>query len=700
MRAVAPGESGRLRARGFEISYEVFGPRDRPSVLLLPTWQIAPSLIWKMQVPYLAQFFQVITYDPPGIGGGQRTEDAAAFELDRVVDYGVAVLDHLGVATASVVGLSMGGAYGLWMAGRYPERVTRLVAIATVPPEWAFGEDPAFWERRASYQGWEKKNAHYWREHYVEWVTFFMEQVFSEPHCTKPIEDAVGWAMLTTPDILISSVVNHALMPADPLDQIVRQIACPVLLMHPRDDRIADIATSRALADARPDWEMIEFEAGGHGLGIRNAVRVNLELSRFLGAPAPKRRTLRRAMARRAPRALFVSSPIGLGHAHRDLSIARELRQLVGELEIEWLAQDPVTRVLQNAGETIHPLSRALASESAHWEAASSEHELPAFQALREMDEIFLANFMVFLDVVRDGGYDLWVGDEAWELDYQLHENPELKTAPFVFLTDFVGYLPIDRREDSPEGRLTSDYNAEMIEQVTRYPRVRDRALYIGDYDDIVPDTFGPGLPLIRDWTAGHLTATGYINSFDAGDYADVREVRTRLGYEPDRPLIICTVGGTAVGEHLLRKAIAAWPLIHAEHPDARCVAVAGPRLDPASLPRHPGLEVRGYVPNLYEHLAVADLAIVQGGLATTMELTLTRRPFIYCPLTGHFEQARHVAHRLSTHSAGRRIDYPECDTESLAKLALETLGSDTTHYRPPSPGAAERAASIIAELL
>ena len=292
MRAIAPVESSRLRVKGFEISYEVFGADDRPPVLLLPTWQIAPSLIWKLQVPHLARFFRVITYDPPGIGGGERTEDPAAFELDRVVDYGIALLDHLGVAATSLVGLSMGGAHGLWMAGRYPERVTRLVAIATVPPEWAFGEDPAFWERRESYDGWEKKNAHYWREHYLEWVTFFMEQVFSEPHCTKPIEDAVGWAMQTTPDILISSVVNSALMPGVPLDQIVRQIECPVLLIHPRDDRIADIATSRALADARPDWEMIEFEAGGHGVNIRNAVRVNLEISRFLGAPAPKRRTL------------------------------------------------------------------------------------------------------------------------------------------------------------------------------------------------------------------------------------------------------------------------------------------------------------------------------------------------------------------------------------------------------------------------
>ena len=43
------------------------------------------------------------------------------------------------------------------------------------------------------------------------------------------------------------------------------------------------------------------------------------------------------------------------------------------------------------------------------------------------MDEILLANFMVFHDLVRDEEYDLWIGDEAWELDYYLHENPEQK---------------------------------------------------------------------------------------------------------------------------------------------------------------------------------------------------------------------------------------------------------------------------------
>src|SRR5262249_56542865 len=114
------------------------------------------------------------------------------------------------------------------------------------------------------------------------------------------------------------------------------------------------------------------------------------------------------------PRALYISSPIGLGHAQRDVAIARELRRLHPDLQIDWLAQDPVTRVLEAEGESIHPASEDLASESEHFESESAEHDLHCFHAFRRMDEILCANFMVFHDTVREGRYDLVVGDEAW----------------------------------------------------------------------------------------------------------------------------------------------------------------------------------------------------------------------------------------------------------------------------------------------
>ncbi len=699
MRALEPVQTGQLVLCGFEVGYEVFGDPQAPAVLFLPNWPIAHARHWKMQIPYLARFCRVIVYDAAGNGGGERTTDPAAYELDRVIDQGIGLLDHLGVPQASVVGVSLGGSYGLWMAARYPERVARLFLIGTVLPEWAFAELPAFWEKRETYEGWEKRNAHYWREFYPEWLEFFFSQALVEPHSSKPLEDLIGYGRETTPEILISSCANAALMPNMPLVEVLQQVHCPVLLIHGTQDHIADIEVSRRLAQARPDWSMVTFEGNGHAIHARDPVKTNLLLADFLDLPQPQQRHWQRASLRRKPRALFISSPIGLGHIQRDLAIARELRRLVPELQIEWLAQDPVSRTLEQNGETIHPMSSCLASESAHWEDYAGEHRLNCFQAWRNMDQTLLANFMVFLDVVRDRPYDVWIGDEAWDVDYYLHENPELKTAPFVFLTDFLGWLPVNGAAESPEAFLTADYNAEMIEQVERYRRVRDRAIYIGDYEDLVPERFGPGLPFIPDWAQEHFSAVGYITPFDPADYTDIPAVRARLGYDRDRRLIICAIGGTSVGRHLLGKAIQAWPLIQQERPDAQSIVVAGPRIDRHSLPGHPGV-VHTYVHNLYEHLAVADLAIVQGGLSTTMELTVTRRPFIYFPLKEHCEQIHHVAYRLDRYRAGQRLAYAETGVEDLAEAVLATLGADTGHYRPHAPGAAERAATLVAELL
>src|SRR4030095_11763514 len=175
-------------------------------------------------------------------------------------------------------------------------------------------------------------------------------------------------------------------------------------------------------------------------------------------------------VARNRPRrALFVSSPIGLGHAERDVAIADELRKLRPDLEIEWLAQHPVTELLRARGERIHPASAVLASEADHIDPETGEHDLQVFQALRRADEILVANFMLFLDVVQEEHFDLWVGDEAWDVDHFLHENPELKRTPYAWLTDFVGFLPMPDGGEY-EAALTADYNAEMVGRTDRYP--------------------------------------------------------------------------------------------------------------------------------------------------------------------------------------------------------------------------------------
>ena len=224
---------------------------------------------------------------------------------------------------------------------------------------------------------------------------------------------------------------------------------------------------------------------------------------------------------------------------------------------------------------------------------------------------------------------------------------------------------------------------------------MRDRAVYVGNAEDIVPASFGPELPLIRDWTEQHYDFAGYVTGFDPRELGD----RAALGYRDDERVCVVTVGGSGVGEHLLRRVIAAFPQAKERVPDLRMIVVAGPRIDPEGLPRHDGLEVRAYVHELYRHLAACDLAIVQGGLTTAMELTAARRPFLYFPLRHHFEQNFHVRHRLERYGAGRCMDFETDSPDEIAAAIAEEIGREVD-YRPVETDGAARAARLIAELL
>jgi predicted glycosyltransferase len=468
------------------------------------------------------------------------------------------------------------------------------------------------------------------------------------------------------------------------------------------EDAITGPPRGRELAAAIPGAELVELEGSGHIPLARDPVKVNLLIRNFVDrlhpSAAPERAWVRGRA--RVKRALFVSSPIGLGHARRDVAIADELRKLVPGLRIDWLAQDPVTRLLAERRERIHPASASLASEVEHIDSEAAEHDLHCFQAWRRMDEILLANFLLFHDLVQETDYDLWIGDEAWELDYYLHENPEQKRAAFVWMTDFVGWLPMPDGGER-EAALTTDYNAEMIEHIARFPRVRDRAVFVGAPQDIVPDAFGAGLPAIRAWTEEHYDFTGdYVTGFGPDAFADREAIRDELGYGQDERVCMVTVGGSGVGGALLRRVIEAYPEAKALVPDLRMVVVAGPRIDPASLPAHDGLEVRPYVPELHRHLAVCDVAIVQGGLTTTMELTAAGRPFLFFPLRHHFEQTFHVPHRLARYGAGRCMDYATASPEVIAHALAEELRRTTSYVPVDGAAAAARAAARIAELI
>ena len=689
-RARYPDSTGYVQRDGVRSYYEVYGSGE-PTVLLLPTWSIIHSRHWKMQIPYLARHCRVVTFD--GRGNGRSDRPATGYEEAEFAADALAVMDATGTARATIVSLSVGAQRALILAAGHPDRVTGAVFICPAVPLAPDLEERTRYpwdEVLRTDEGWAKDKLYYWLRDYQGFLEFFFSQMFTEPHSTKPIEDCIGWGLETTAETLIATEIGNGLDEAAARELCAR-VRCPVLVIQGTADAITGPGRGTALAQAA-GGDLVLLEGSGHGPHVRDPVKVNLLLRDFA---LPARTSTRWVRGKaRTKRVLYISSPIGLGHAQRDVAIADELRKLHPDVEIDWLAQHPVTKVLEARGERVHPASACLASESGHIESESAEHDLHCFQALRRMDEILLANFMVFHDLTRAESYDLWIGDEAWELDYYLHENPELKSAAYAWLTDFVGWLPMPDGGDR-EKFLTADYNAEMIEHITRFPRVRDAAVFVGDPPDVVPGTFGPDLPPIRDWTERHYDFAGYVTSFDPRQLGD----REALGYRDDELICIVTVGGSGVGGDLLRRVIAAFPEAKARVPSLRMIVVAGPRIDPASLPAPEGLEIRSYVPDLYRHLAACDLAVVQGGLTTAMELTASRRPFLYFPLRHHFEQNLHVRHRLERYRAGRCMDFETAGPADIAAAIASEIGR-TVDYLPVATEGAARAAALIGGLL
>jgi len=169
-------------------------------------------------------------------------------------------------------------------------------------------------------------------------------------------------------------------------------------------------------------------------------------------------------------------------------------------------------------------------------------------------------------------------------------------------------------------------------------------------------------------------------------------EIVVGLGKEP---LIICAIGGTSIGKRLLELCGQAYQLLKDEIPDLQMVIACGPMLSPDFLNLPKGIEIKGYVPDLYEHFAASDLSIVQGGATSTLELTALNKTFLYFPIEGHFEQA-HVAERLSRNQAGIRMSYSHTTPKILAEEIISNLGKEVNYIPIRTDGAQKSAMHIM----
>lgn len=289
---------------GVKIHYEVYGDGS-PTILLLPTWMILDSRFWKLQIPYLARHFRVITFDPPGNGKSDRPRDPAAYGVFAHDAYTTAVMDATTTDTAVLVGLSQGAEFALTLNANHPERVLGTVLIgpaARVSPTasergtfiQARFEDPYPPQSPSGVRlgtpdplgDWSKYNRRYWIDDHEDFAWFFFGQCFSETHSTKQIEDCVGWTLQTTGGLL-GTEWDAPTADIEIYREWASRVQCPMLVIHGNDDRIVPIENGRIMAELS-GGTLVELEGAGHIPLARDPVKVNLLLKEFVDRVAAR----------------------------------------------------------------------------------------------------------------------------------------------------------------------------------------------------------------------------------------------------------------------------------------------------------------------------------------------------------------------------------------------------------------------------
>lgn len=244
---------------------------------------------------------------------------------------------------------------------------------------------------------------------------------------------------------------------------------------------------------------------------------------------------------------LFVSGSLGLGHIVRDIEIAKELRRLKPNINIEWIAAPPASIKLLEEGENLLQASQQFANENIIAESMLKNNQLNLAHYIYNSQKAWKTNVELFKKLTEQTRYDLIIGDETYDLFAAINTKQVKKNAPFIMIFDFIG---MDSTTSNPFEKLIC-YYFNYLWSRDLYESQVDLSLFIGEPEDVPDKPFGFLLPNRRTYAEKRMNFVGYIIPFKPENYENKFELRKRLGYS-QKPLILCTVGGTNVGRELL----------------------------------------------------------------------------------------------------------------------------------------------------
>jgi len=281
---------------------------------------------------------------------------------------------------------------------------------------------------------------------------------------------------------------------------------------------------------------------------------------------------------------LFFVSPIGLGHAARDVAVCEHLQNL----SIKFVTGLGAARLL---GEYGFDVLERYDPPGFDVENGRLRH---AVKWLWRYYAYYKDSKAVAAEIIQSVRPKMIVSDE----DFASLAVTQQAKIPCVLITDIL------------ETRFTSGL-ASIIERRMNHVM---QSLISGSNAVIMPE---------RGHDAGNIRYTGPIVRSTRKSREQLRE---SFGF--DKYTILASIGGTDAGEFLLEQVEQA-----AKGLDADLVTVSGPQLEYASSRN------LGFLRDMHEAIYAADLIISLAGKSTIDEARYYGTPGIFIPIKGHFEQ-------------------------------------------------------------
>ena len=256
-----------IRTNGTELNYELAGPADAPIVVFSNS--IGTTLdMWDGQVPALAERYRCLRYDTRGHGRSPVVDRPVG--IADLADDLAGLLDALDIAKAHVVGLSLGGMTAQAFALNYPDRLDRLVLMATaacLPP-------PEAWRARAATVR-------------AQGMGGIVEAVIPRWFTPPFIQRAPDRVAAVRERFLANDPRGYAYcceaIAAMDLRPAISRIAAPTMILAGADDPATPVAMMVEIRDRIAGAMLQVLPEAAHLLAIEQSATVAAALTRFLG---------------------------------------------------------------------------------------------------------------------------------------------------------------------------------------------------------------------------------------------------------------------------------------------------------------------------------------------------------------------------------------------------------------------------------